>query len=320
MKAINRPKLIILMALLASPLLTMAQDAEGYISPDMAIYLVIALVFVLAIIILGVSYNVYNIIRTIVSNEEKKKAAEEGVSYVPEPGWWSKLMQSWTRSKPVEEESSITLDHEYDGIRELDNHLPPWWLALFYGSVVFAAVYLFGYHVAGWWPLQEEEYQLAMARAEEMLAQSAGEAGMVDESAVEYNSDPIFLAGGEAVYEQSCATCHRNDGGGLVGPNLTDNYWIHGGTPSEIYKLIKNGVAAKGMASWEKALPPLKISQVTSYIISLNGTNPPDAKPPQGELVEPVDSPEESEEPAEAEGASDQETSMENSDESATEQ
>ena len=302
MKSISFNKsFLLLIAFMTLPMLGYSQDASGdWMTPELSIYLVIALVFVLAIIILGVSYNVYHIIKTIVAREAERKAIEEGREYVPEPGWWSKLMSSWTRATPIEEEPTITLDHDYDGIRELDNHLPPWWLALLYGSIIFAVIYMLGYHVMGWWPLQEQEYEIAMAKAQEVQDMMAEQEGAIDENAVEYNPDPQFIAGGKAVYDQNCVACHRADGGGLVGPNLTDNYWIHGGTPTEIYKIIKEGVVLKGMAAWDKALTPQKMAQVTSYIISLNGTNPPDAKAAQGELVEPA-----AEEPTE-ESAEDQ--------------
>ena len=286
---INKIKTTLIFALLMIlPLIGNSQaEGDSMFSAEMAPYLVITMVFFLALIVLGVSFNVYNIMRTFVTNEAIRKAQEAGVEYVPEAGWFSKLMDRWNDIVPIEEESSITLDHEYDGIRELDNHLPPWWLGLFYGSVVFGVIYMIGYHVMDWWPLQEEEYSISQAEAAKVLASQAGSQGVIDESTIEYNPDVVFVSKGKAVFDQSCATCHGPDGGGTIGPNLVDNYWMHGGSVSDIYKTIKNGVPAKGMASWEKALSPTKIAQITSYIISIGGSEVANPKAPQGDLIEP---------------------------------
>ncbi len=271
--------------MLSSPIMAQSTDGDLF-TPEMALYAVIGMVFVVGLIILGVAYNVFHIINTIIRNEGEKRAKAEGREYVPEPSLYSKMIQSWTNTVPLEEEKSIELDHEYDGIRELDNHLPPWWLALFYGSIVFGIIYIFGYHFAKIWPLQDEEYRIEEAQAAAVLAANVAAEGTIDESTVEYNDDPLFLAAGKGVYDQSCATCHRLDGGGLVGPNLTDNAWLHGGDIKSIFKTVKFGVPVKGMAAWEKALSPKQISQVVSYIYSLNGSNPEGAKAAEGQIYE----------------------------------
>lgn len=260
--------------------------SESTISSTSAMDIVVALVFIAALLILGIALSIYRVLKVIVTDMEAKKAAEKGIEYEPEPSLWSKLVARWTRTVPLEEEDKIDTGHEYDGIRELDNHLPPWWLALFYGSIVFAAVYMFGYHVADWWPLQEEEYEIAVAKAAKLEAERTAGEKTYDENTIEFNNDPAFLSEGKSIYEQTCASCHRDDGGGAAGPNLTDKYWIHGGDIKSIYLTIKNGVPAKGMASWEKALSAKQMAQVSSYVYSMEGTNPPDAKDAQGEIFE----------------------------------
>ena len=251
---------------------------------ETASYLVLGFIVLTVIIVLVVLFKVYQILYTVMSKEEEKKAAEAGKKYQP-LGLWTSLFASWTNAVPLEEEKSIELDHEYDGIRELDNHLPPWWLALFYGSIVFGIIYIFGYHVAGWWPLQEEEYATEEARAAEVMQANLGTEGIIDETTITYNDDPAFLAEGKKVFDQICMACHRADGGGSVGPNLTDNYWLHGGDIKDIFITIKNGVPGTSMTSWEKALSAKQIGQVSSFVYSLKGSNPPDPKAPEGVLV-----------------------------------
>lgn len=187
-------------------------------------------------------------------------------------------------SVAVEKEKDILLDHNYDGIRELDNSLPPWWKYSFYISIVWAVFYLAYYHIAGG-PSSADEYnaevQLAQIQVEEYKKKNALN---VDENNVQL-ADATGIAEGKELYATNCAPCHGAAGEGTVGPNLTDNYWIHGGTLSEIYKSIKYGWPAKGMKSWEADFSAVQIKNLTSYIHSLQGTNPPNAKAPEGELV-----------------------------------
>ncbi|NOZ47064.1 MAG: c-type cytochrome [Chlorobi bacterium] len=172
-------------------------------------------------------------------------------------------------------------NHEYDGIRELDNDLPGWWKWLFYISIIFAVVYIVRYHILKTGDLQEAEYSKEMAVAKEkMPAQS-------DESALARLEDETNLIAGKAIFDKNCVVCHLSKGEGLVGPNLTDEYWIHGGSFKNIYATIRDGVPVKGMISWKSQLKPEEIQQVSSYIMSLQGTNPPNAKAPQGEKYVP---------------------------------
>ena len=195
--------------------------------------------------------------------------------------WWDNI----NKFKPVHEEADIDLGHDYDGIRELDNRLPPWWLYGFYVCIVFAGVYLFRNHVSHDAPSSKEELTMSLEAAaieKEVYLKKA--ANKVDENTVTYLTDASSLEAGKKVFTTTCAACHAADGGGMVGPNLTDNYWIHGGSIADIFKTIKYGWPEKGMKSWQEDYSPVQIAQLASYVKSLTGTKPAKAKEPQGNL------------------------------------
>lgn len=188
--------------------------------------------------------------------------------------------------KPMSEESSITMEHEYDGIRELNNPTPAWFMYLFYGTMVFAVAYLLVYHVFGVGQLQYAEYKTEMAVADkEKAAFLAKAANRVDERTVKLSTEATVLAGGKAIFTERCAPCHGDHAQGVVGPNLTDDYWLHGNKINDVFKTIKYGVTAKGMPTWEKQLTPKQIADVANYIKSLHGSNPANPKEPQGEKM-----------------------------------
>lgn len=206
---------------------------------------------------------------------------------VEEDDWVDNILHKLTDAAPLDREEEVATDHEYDGIRELDNNLPPWWLAGFYISIAFAVIYLLRFHVFQSAPLSAEELKIELAEAEaatqEYLKTAAN---LVDESSVEMLSDESrILAGGE-IFTKNCAVCHANDGGGGVGPNLTDYYWIHGNDIKDVFKTVKYGVPAKGMIPWKDQLSAAQMQEVASYVLTLQGTTPANPKEAQGELME----------------------------------
>lgn len=202
--------------------------------------------------------------------------------------WWNNVMGL----RPLSEEEDLVIDHAYDDIRELDNPTPAWFMGLFYATMVFGVVYLSVYHVFGWGMNQDDEYKKEMRVAEqERKAYLASQVDNVDENSVEVDKSPEVLAEGKAIFDQNCIACHGAVGEGGIGPNLTDNYWLHGASIKDVFKTIKRGVPDKGMIAWEQQLSPSKIAQVANYILSLQGTNPPNAKAPQGDLNEQHQSP-----------------------------
>ncbi|GAA4302939.1 c-type cytochrome [Nibribacter koreensis] len=176
-------------------------------------------------------------------------------------------------------------DHSYDGIHEFDNDLPPWWKYMFYATIVFGVVYLLNYHVLGSGQLQDAEYQAELQQASLLNPKSSeGNANEITNFTV--LTDGAQLEAGKAAYIQNCAACHGAEGQGTVGPNLTDEFWLHGGDVNAVYKTVKYGVTSKGMVAWQKKLSDDQILEVSSYILSLQGTKPANAKAPQGEKVE----------------------------------
>jgi len=218
--------------------------------------------------------------RAITGKEEPKEVETVRTG----PTWEQRIMASLTRQKPMEQEQDILLHHEYDGIRELDNVLPPWWLWLFYGSVAWGVVYLINVHVVELWPKQEKEYAMEMMQAKTDLdAYLASQSSQVDERSVVLLTDAGGLAQGAGIYKKNCATCHGQLGEGTAGPNLTDAYWLHGGGIKEVFTTVKYGVTGKAMKAWKTDLKPLEMQAVASYVLSLQGTNPPNPKAPEGE-------------------------------------
>lgn len=185
---------------------------------------------------------------------------------------------------PIEEEKDILLDHDYDGIQELDNSLPPWWKYGFYLTIVVAVIYMWYYHMGGNGPSSLDEYTAEVKAGEEAKkAYLANAANKVDENTVTMMDGPA-IAAGETLFQSMCAACHAKDGGGGVGPNLADDYWLHGGSIQDIFKSIKYGWPDKGMKSWKDDFSPVQIAQISSYIKSLKGTTPAAPKEKQGEL------------------------------------
>ncbi len=195
----------------------------------------------------------------------------------------SKFIHSLTQSVSIQEEDDIMLDHDFDGIKELDNKIPPWWNFLFYGAIVFAFIYMIQYHIIEDGNVQQSEYQQEMQAAALKLELLTKSGAMITEETVSVATDVATLAAGKEIFAKNCAACHGVNGEGLVGPNFTDEYWIHGGSIKNIFHTIAEGVPAKGMISWKSQLSPTQIQEVGSYILSLKGTNPPNQKAAEGE-------------------------------------
>ena len=253
-----------------------------------SIMVAVGLVAVVSVLVLLVAIYTLQVLKIFVKNEETKTAKETGIEVKEELSLWQKFLTIANKRAPVEQEKDILLDHNYDGIRELDNHLPPWWKWLFYITIIWGVFYVIGHHFMDWFPLQEKEYEMEVAAASlESQARDAAntEAGGFDESLLVYSDDATIINAGSKTFSRNCVPCHGASGeGNTIGPNLTDNYWIHGGEIKDVYTIIKEGVPAKGMISWKSQLSPTEIRDVSTYILSLQGSNPPNAKAPQGTL------------------------------------
>ncbi|TDS17147.1 cbb3-type cytochrome c oxidase N-terminal domain-containing protein [Sphingobacterium paludis] len=265
---------------------TTAKTAEWYMGSG-KVYndvLIIALIVVM-LVLLSSSIVVHRAINAIIKLTMPDLAAEEEAKRAKKIDWqarWNRLLSL----RPLAEEKDIEIDHEYDGIKELNNPIPAWFNALFYSTLAFGIVYLLVYHVFSWGLTQEQEYNHEVAVAEkakqEYLAQAAN---LIDETSITVDETGSMAASGKAVFMSNCVACHGNAGEGGIGPNLTDDYWLHGADIKDIFKVVKYGVAAKGMVPWEQTLTPGQIAEVSNYILSLRGSNPANAKEPQGEKI-----------------------------------
>ncbi|MCW5907156.1 MAG: c-type cytochrome [Chitinophagales bacterium] len=275
----EKKKLLSVILLLLPAAFLSAQDAgqgkafQLFSNPDLVMGAVVIAAELFAILWLLIRIN------SLVSELSESKQEETKWNFhLP------RFFDTINASVAVEKEKDILLDHNYDGIRELDNSLPPWWKYSFYISIVWAVLYI-GYYYFGGGPSSTDEYntevQLAQIQVEEYKKKNALN---VDENNVQL-ADVAGIAEGKDLYKTNCAACHGNAGEGIVGPNLTDNYWIHGGSLNEVYKSIKYGWPAKGMKSWETDFSAVQIKNLVGYIHSINGTNPANAKAPEGELM-----------------------------------
>ena len=221
----------------------------------------------------------------LLTEEQKQKLAEAEARDFRESPWFKKLKGFFVKSRPLEEEGSIMMNHDYDGIRELDNVLPPWWVKMFYATIVFAAIYLVRFHIFEG-PDQKAEFDTEMEEARIAVEEYKKTAkDLIDAETVTLLTDAGDLAEGKKIFEANCAACHRADGGGTIGPNLTDEKWILGGGIKNVFNTVtKGGRDGKGMVAWKGTLKPSEIQKVASYVLSLQGTNPADAKAPEGDV------------------------------------
>lgn len=252
-----------------------------------AYYIFLTVIGMELVVILFLAFSIRRMYVELLPRKVKQKAPMAGLA-----GWWKRMdSRLFTKAVAVEREKDILLDHDYDGIQELDNSLPPWWKYGFYITIGIAFIYMLNFHVLGTGQNPTEEYntEMEMARIEKEIYE-ANNKDKIDESNVPM-PDADGIVAGQRLFEANCAACHLKDGGGSVGPNLTDNYWLHKGTLNDIYASIKNGYADKGMQAWSSSFSPGEISNIAGFIKSLRGTKPPVAKEQQGEFfVDPADS------------------------------
>ena len=214
---------------------------------------------------------------------------KENPSLANEPSWWDSFKERYVTGKVDEvggreEKAKLMSDHSYDGITELDNFMPPWLQWVFVSTVVVAVIYFVHFTVLGNGPTSIEEYEEelrveAIAAVERKATQAAG----IDENTVVFDESAGAISAGKTLFETNCVACHAADGGGGVGPNLTDDYWLHGGSIKDVFTVVKFGVIEKGMIPWQDQLSPEEMQQVSSYILTLKGTTPANPKAPQGE-------------------------------------
>lgn len=279
---------ISLFALLCFNLSATAQSATG-ITGGLQYFLYAVSGFIILSLAIAIYY--------IIQNNKYQKAYNIKMGKANEHSglrrWWSDLdKRFFTRAAPLEKEADVLLDHDYDGIKELDNALPPWWKYGFYFTLVVGVLYLLRFHVWKTGPTPEEEYNKEMAVATAKLENfRKNNKESIDEKTVTM-ADAAGIAAAKKIFTGTCFACHGPNGeGNAVGPNLTDKYWLHGGSLGEIFKTITNGVPEKGMQAWGKTFTPTDIRNLASFVLSLQGTNPPNPKAPQGTLYTPAAAP-----------------------------
>uniref|UniRef100_UPI00404B5028 cbb3-type cytochrome c oxidase N-terminal domain-containing protein n=1 Tax=Gelidibacter sp. TaxID=2018083 RepID=UPI00404B5028 len=248
------------------------------------IMLFLLLVFLIIVAIEGIVGALENILFQSL-DEAAKERYLTAKNKTPQFVWIKNTYRKLVGTKPIEAEGELILDHNYDGIKELDNALPPWWLYGFYASVIFAAVYLIRFHIFnGDNQYDELNNELAQAKIDiEEYKKTAKD--LVDFNTVTVLTDASDINSGKNIFNQNCVACHMADGGGGIGPNLTDEHWILGGGIKNIFKTIsEGGRAGKGMISWKNDLKPAEMAQVASYILTFQGTTPANPKTAEGDI------------------------------------
>lgn len=257
--------------------------------PMFPLVIIIGFIAIITVLLVLVMIYMFKVLRLLGVDWEKQRAAKLGVEYKTSPTLWSRFSNKMNASVPLEQENEIELDHSYDGIKELDNHLPPWWKWLFYATIAWSFVYIIAFHVVDTLPLQISEYDQEVALAEEQAQalKASQPVAAVDVNTLVFSRDSIALIehGKKVFADNNCGSCHGVDGGGnTIGPNLTDIYWIHGGGLKNVFTTVNDGAVEKGMPAWGKTLKPQEVRDVTYFILSLEGTTPANPKAPQGEI------------------------------------
>jgi cytochrome c oxidase cbb3-type subunit 3 len=285
----NKSKLLIIVITTGSLFVSNQSYALNFMRPGEAekgmpwlqventdLYALLAINIILLIVVLYLR-NLFNQMVAMVRPKKEVEAAPVVADT------FKKVNAILTDAVPIEDEHTILMDHEYDGIRELDNNLPPWWVWGFFATIVFAFIYIINYHVLGVSDLQEKAYQKEMAKAEKEIAAYREKMAMnVDETNATIMTGNSDLASGKAVFGVNCVTCHKADGSGDVGPNLTDKNWIYGYDIKEVFTTIKLG-RPNGMPAHDALLNPIQIQQVASYVLTLKEVS--NGKSAQGDII-----------------------------------
>lgn len=263
---------------------TWTSKVQAMDSNELTLYIIMAVVLGVILLLLVLMIYLMNFMAEVFRKEMKLQDNS--------PSWWEgfKLKFITGNLRPVgsKEEKDLMIDHSYDGIVELDNHMPPWLANVFLITIGFGVIYFTYYIVLGLGSTQLQEYETEQRLAAIQLdAFKATQVSNIDENSVVYDESAAALAAGRNIFAANCVACHAQDGGGGVGPNLTDDYWLHGHTIKDVFTVTKYGVPAKGMIPWGDQLSPEEMQQVASYILSLKGTVPANPKEPQGELMVP---------------------------------
>ena len=245
-------------------------EESGFVLDSSLEMLLISINAFLVFIVIALLYNIRLMLNALKSEKEEEAVVEQDVF----------VSLGLTDAVPIEREQEILLDHAYDGIHELDNNLPPWWLYGFYITVFAMLGYMWYYLIQIDSHIGHNEFVAELKAAE---AEAALRVASVDENSVTLLTSASDLAAGKEIFTTNCVACHLASGGGSVGPNLTDEYWLHGGGIKNVFRTIKVGVPEKGMISWEDQISPSDMQKVASYVLSLQGTNPADGKAPEGD-------------------------------------
>ena len=285
-----------LLGLTSIPVLAQTAEANWYSklqamdSGQLALLLMMGVVLLVIILLLVLMVYLMSFMSAVLRKENPSMANE--------PSWWESFKERYVTGKEdevggKEEKAKMMTEHSYDGITELDNFMPPWLQWVFVGTIVFAVIYYVHYTILGNGPTSVEEYQdelhlEAVAAELRKTNQTAG----IDENTVVFDETAAAISAGKTIFETNCVACHAADGGGGVGPNLADEYWIHGGSIKDVFSVVKFGVLDKGMIPWQDQLSPEQMQQVSSYILTLKGTTPANPKAPQGDpySAEPAES------------------------------
>ena len=264
-------------------------NQPAFIKYPMVLLFLVVFLFLLIAIEIVVS-AVDNVTYHLLTEEQKKQLEEAQSIPFTESKFYQNLLNKLTRSKEIEQEADVMLDHNYDGIKELDNVLPPWWVYLFYGTIIFAGIYLVRYEVLGS-DNQAQEFDKEVAEAKIAVDEYNKTApDQMDKEKVTLLTDAASIAAGKDIFTKNCIPCHRPDAGGQIGPNLTDDMWINGGGIKNVFNTImEGGRDGKGMISWKATIKPSEIQKVASYVLSLQGSKPVNPKPTEPEAKQWVE-------------------------------